>query len=441
MKIRGLLIAAIVLAALSGALYWSNHHAPSEDASKASANTPPKILTLKEGDISQVEIRKKGGEEVALAKDASKWRITAPKPLAADQDAVSSLVSTLSSLNSERLVEDKAIDLNPYGLTQPALEIDFVAKDNKPQKLLLGDATPAGSAVFARLEGDPRVFTVATYTKASLDKSSSDLRDKRLLTSDFDKVSQVEVTSKKQDLAFARNKQEWQILKPRPLRADNFTVEDFVRKFHDAKMETSATDADARKAASAFASGSPVATVKVTDSSGTQELQVRKNKDDYYAKSSAVDGVYKVAGDLGRGLDKNVDDFRNKKLFDFGFDEPGKIELHDGAKVHFFTKDGEDWWADGKRMDASGVQSLIDRLRSLSAAKFVDSGFSAAALDATVTSNEGKRVEKILISRDGDRYIAKRDNEPALYELESSSVSELQKAAAAVKPAPIVGKK
>jgi hypothetical protein len=62
-------------------------------------------------------------------------------------------------------------------------------------------------------------------------------------------------------------------------------------------------------------------------------------------------------------------------------------------------------------------------------------------LDATVISNEGKRVEKILVSRDADRYIAKRDNEPALYELDSSAVSELQKAAAAVKPASVAGKK
>ena len=45
-----------------------------------------------------------------------------------------------------------------------------------------------------------------------------------------------------------------------------------------------------RKNASLFATAAPVATAKVTAESGTQELQVRKNKDDYYAKSSAVEG-------------------------------------------------------------------------------------------------------------------------------------------------------
>jgi hypothetical protein len=443
MKNSGLLIAAVVLAALTGVLYWSNHHPPSESTAKASLDTPPKILSLKQEDISKIEIRKKGGEELDLAKgDAGKWQITAPKPLGADQEAVSGLLSTVSSLNADRLVEDKAADLNQYGLAQPALELDVTTKDGKPQKLLLGDDTPAGSAVFAKLDGDPRVFTVASYNKASVDKTANDLRDKRLLTVDFDKLSQVELVMKKQDIEFGRNKQEWQIVKPKPLRADNFQVEEIVRKLRDAKMDASSTDAEAKKAVAAFASATPVATAKVTDTASTQELQVRKNKDDYYAKSTAVSGIYKVSSDLGKELDKNLDDFRNKKLFDFGYDDPSKVEVHDGAKVYFLTKGGQDWWsADSKKMESSSVQALVDKIRELSASKFVDSGFNSPAIEVSVTSNDGKRVEKVLISKSGDNYIAKRDNEPALYQLDSSSVADLQKVAADVKPAPIAGKK
>jgi hypothetical protein len=443
MKNSGLLIAAVVLAALTGALYWSNHHPPSENTATASLDIPPKILSLKQEDISKIAIRKKGGEELDLAKgDAGKWQITAPKPLGADQEAVSSLLSTVSSLSADRLVEDKAGDVNQYGLAQPALELDVTTKDGKPQKLFLGDDTPAGSAVFAKLEGDRRVFTIASYNKTSIDKTANDLRDKRLLTVDFDKLSQIELATKKQDIEFGRNKQEWQIIKPKPLRADNFQVEEIVRKLREAKMDATSTDADAKKAVAAFASGSQVATAKVTDAASTQELQIRKSKDDYYAKSTAVPGIYKVSSDLGKELGKNLDDFRNKKLFDFGYDDPSKVELHDGPKAYFLTKGGQDWWsADSKKMESSSVQALVDKIRELSASKFVDSGFTSPALEVTVTSNEGKRVEKVLISKPGDAYMAKRDNEPALYQLDSSSVADLQKVAADVKPAPATGKK
>ena len=442
MKNRGLIIAAVVLAALTGALYWSNRHPASENTAKASVDTPPKILSLKQDDISKVEIKKKGGEELVLAKgDGGKWQITAPKPLGADQEAVSSLLSSVSSLNSDRLVEDKAGDLSQYGLAQPTLEVDITAKDAKPQKLFLGDETPAGSAVFAKLDGDPRVFTIASYNKTGIDKTANDLRDKRLLTVDFDKLSQVELVTKKQDIEFGRNKQEWQIVKPKPSRADNFQVEEIVRKLRNTKMDATSSDADAKKASVAFASGTQVATAKVTDAASTQELQIRKSKDDYYAKSSAVPGIYKVPSDVGQGLDKNVDDFRNKKLFDFGFDEPSKIEVHDGAKAYFLTKGGQDWWsADSKKMDSAAAQSLIDKIRELSASKFVDSGFTAPVMELTVNSNDGKRVEKVQISKSGDNYIARRENEPALYQLDSSAVTDLQKLAADVKPAPAAGK-
>ena len=306
----------------------------------------------------------------------------------------------------------------------------------------MGDDTPAGSAVFAKLDGDPRIFTIASYNKTSIDKTANDLRDKRLLTVDFDKLSQIELATKKQNIEFGRNQQEWQIVKPKPLRADNFQVEEIVRKLREAKMDASSTDADAKKAAVAFANGTQVATAKVTDTASAQELQIRQSKDDYYAKSTAVPGIYKVSSDLGKELDKTVDDFRNKKLFDFGYDDPNKIEIHDGAKAYFLTKGGQDWWsADSKKMESSSVQALVDKIRELSASKFVDSGFTTPALEVTVTSNDGKRVEKVLISRSGDTCVAKRDNEPALYQLDSSSVADLQKVAAGVKPAPPPAKK
>ena len=174
----------------------------------------------------------------------------------------------------------------------------------------------------------------------------------------------------------------------------------------------------------------------MTDASGTEELQVRKNKEDYYAKSSAVEGVYKVGSDLGTALDKSVDDFRNKKLFDLGFTDPEKIELHDGAKTYFLTKGGSDWFsADGKKVDAIGAEGFVEKVRDLAASKFVDSGFTSPAMEVTVTSNSGKTVEKVSIAKDGDHFVAKRDGEPALYQLDPVVVTGLEKAAEDMKPA------
>jgi hypothetical protein len=111
--------------------------------------------------------------------------------------------------------------------------------------------------------------------------------------------------------------------------------------------------------------------------------------------------------------------------------------VKDEGKTRVFAKDKDKWKEGNKEMDSISMQALIDKLRDLAAAKFVDSGGGAMVFEAMVTSNEGKRNEKVLISKNADRYFAMRENEPAVYEIDTKVFDELKKAAADVKdPAP-----
>ncbi len=432
MKPRGLLAAVIVLAALGGALYWSNRKQKAE-AAKPATDTATKILSVPEDQIKEVTLKKTGAEATVLQKAADgKWQITAPKPERADQDTVKTLVSSLATLNADKVVEDKATDLSAYGLTTPTLDVTVTKKDGKSQDLLVGDETPTSGGTYAKLAGDPHVYTIASYVKTSIDKTPNDLRDKRLLTFDQDKLTRVDLQpAKGETIEFGKNNQnDWEILKPKPMRADGSQVEELIRKLKDAKMDTTVSDEDAKKAAAAYASGTKVAVASVTDSNGTEQLEIRKDKDkNYYAKSSAVDGIYKVAADLGDGLDKKVDDFRNKKIFDFGWTDPNKVEV---GKVAL-EKSGDKWMSGAKQMDAPSVQNLVDKLRDLAATQFPEAGGGSPVLDITVSSNGGKRVEKVSITKQGDTYFAKRENEPSIYQLDGKAVEDLQKAANEVK--------
>jgi hypothetical protein len=432
MKPRGLLAAVIVLAALGGALYWSNRKQKA-DAAKPATDATTKILSIPDDQIQQVTLKKTGADATELRKgDDGKWQLIEPKPMRADQDTAKTLVTTLSTLNADKVVEDKASDLSPYGLNTPTLDVTILKKDGKSQDFLIGDDTPTGGGTYAKLSGDPHVYTIASYVKTSIDKSPTDLRDKRLLTFDQDKLTRVDLQpSKGEAVEFGKNNQnDWTILKPTPMRADGSQVEELIRKLKDAKMDATISDEDAKKAAAGFASGTKIAMVSVADASGTQQLEVRKDKDKtYYAKSSAVDGIYKVTADLGDGLDKKVDDFRNKKLFDFGWTDPNKIEIGKAT----FEKNGEKWMSGAKQMDSSSVQSMVDKLRDLAASKFLDTGGGMPVLDITVTSNNGKRVEKVSITKQGDAFLAKRESESSIYQLDGKAVEDLQKAANDVK--------
>ncbi len=435
MKLRSLILASVVLLALVGTLYWSEHHKPTNESAKAS-DASPAILKLDESTITRVELKKQNAEPIVLAKSSSgSWQIAEPKPFNADQSNVSSTLSSLATLNSERVIDDKPSDLKQYGLDPPVVEVDITTKDNKPQKLFLGDDSPTGSSVYATRAGDPRVFTIASYLKNAIAKNLNDLRDKRLLPVNADQVSRFELIHKGQTIEFGRNKEEWQILQPKPLRADSTQVGELLSKLTDARMNLSGAG-DNTETPAAFASASPVVTARVTDPSGAQELQIRKSKDLYYAKSTAVEGIYKINTELAQSFDKSLDDLRNKKVFDFGFADPNKIEIHAGSKTYELTRNGHDWWSNGKKMDVDGAASLISNLRDLSADKFADSGFANPTIEVAVTSADGKQVEKVSIAKSGDAYLAKRDNESTLYHLPLSTVDALQKSAEDLKPAP-----
>src|SRR5206468_5852131 len=255
----------------------------------------PKLVDIPSGQIKSIALKKKDGSTVEVEKTKDKWTIAAPAQYSADQDAVSSMTSSLSPITADSVVEDKPTDVAKYGLNAPTLTVTVGENNGKSQAIYFGDDVPAGSLVYVRVGSDPKVYAVASSTKTSLDKGVNDLRDKRLLTFDSNNLTRVELVSGKSDVEFGKsNANEWRIVKPQPYRVENFQVEELIRKLGDAKMDLATNAEDTKKADANFASGKLVATAKVSDPAGTQTLEVRKNKDDYYARSSVTKGVYKI---------------------------------------------------------------------------------------------------------------------------------------------------
>ena len=427
-QMRGLLIAAIVLAVLAGLVFWSKKHKEAE-AAKPAADAPPKILSLDDKKIDEVKIQKAGSDPIVLSKLGDRWEITKPEPMPADQDTVTALVSGAATLTSDRLVDDHPGNLAPFGLSTPATEVTLNQKNGKPTTIDFGKDTLAGGSTYVKVAGDPRVFTVASFSKTSIDKSLNDLRDKRLLTFNQDKISRVELTAKNTTVEFGKNGQgDWQILKPQPYRADAMQVDELVRKLKEAKVQI-----DGGKIANATFQAAPkIATVTITDNSGTQTAEIRQDKDkNTYAKSSATDAIYKIGADVADATNKSLTDFRSKKLFDFGFTELSSVS----AQGKTYTHTGEKWFLDGKEMDGSSVQNLVDKLRDLSATGFAEKSSGNPLFTAAATTQDKKRTEKVSLTRDGANTFAIREGEPAIYTLDAGVADDLIKAANEVKPA------
>ena len=434
MKFRGLAIACAVLLALSGLLYWSAHH---KSEKKVSANTSPVILKVDPASVSTLSIHPLGSAPVTLARASSgAWQITAPKTLPANQQAVQNMLSNLSPLNAERVIETKAADLQNYGLANPSVEVDISESGHARQKLLFGDSTPAGDAAYAMVAGDPRIFTTNLFHKTDLSKSLNDLRDTRLVTADPDKMSSIDLIQGSHEMDFDRNsKGNWQVAKPGPYRADATSVDSFADALSGVHLDL--TGEGSQNPDAGFAHGSPVAKVEIGAPVGKQTLEIRKSGAHYYARSSVSPGVYLIDSSIADSLNKPLDSYRNKAVFDFGYNEPSEVDLqikgdHGSAQSWHLRRSGSDWWLDGKKMDPESVEKVISSLRDLTATRFATSGFAGPDIQATVTSNGGSLVEKVSIAKAGSDYLAQRANEPTLYVLDPGAITGLESAAKAI---------
>ncbi|MGC2639114.1 MAG: DUF4340 domain-containing protein [Acidobacteriaceae bacterium] len=441
MKLRGLIAAVVVLAALGGLLWWSQRHQPNPTPASPAL---PAILKIDAKDVTGITLQQKGQPPIVLVPSGSTaWKITEPASYRANAESTEQILSALGNLVPQRVVDEKPANLATYGLSDPDVTVAIAEKNNQSIHLLLGDKTPTADNIYAMVSGNPRVYTVEQWVDSTFAKSLNDLRDKHLIPVRTQDVNQVEILRKDQDLAFSRIPGGWQIQKPAAYRTNNYEVDDLVSQLTSATWDPAAGNTDA---AAAFDHGTLVATAKVTADSGTQAqtdtLEVRKTKDGSdYAKATAVPGVWKVESSLATALDRDSDAYRNKQLLGFGYTDPLNIVYRAGSTDVSLVHSGNDWYSNGKTMDSTSVEAVVTALRDLAASNFVDSGFSRPDIDLTVVSGGGHTIEKVHFQKTAEGAIAKRDDDPGLYVLDANAMNALETAIAEVKPAAPTTKK
>jgi len=434
MNPKSLLIAVGILAILGGAVYYTKENPPSTGDEK------PKVVSVDKDQIQELTISRAGEDPLTVQRgEDDQWKFGPPLTIPADSSSVGFMAESAASLEADRIVEENVTDWTPYGLDQPELTVEIKLKDGTTHRVLYGQETPTGSALYARLDGDPRLFTVYSYSKTGFEKSVFDLRDKKLLHAAQDKVSRVVLNTANRSIEFGKSSEtNWQILKPQPLRADNFTVGDLVRAAQNAEMTAVAEQGETPDSKYDFSK--PLATVEVVDEAGPHTLTVVKADDKYYARSSDIEGVYEVSSTLAESLDKKLEDLRNKKLFDFGFNDLAKLQVRDGETRVAIEKKDDKWVLaseNGRELDSQKVQTLIDSLRNLSATSFASDnaaekskfGLDSPAIEADVTHVESAATEKVVITAPSNEHVyAARDGQPTSYEVEKSAVEEIQRA-------------
>ena len=162
------------------------------DLSDTGGPKPTKVMPIDAGKVEEVEVKAASGEVTTLKKNGSTWQIVGPEPMDADQDAVSTIVSSLSSLETTRTVDENPTDVKPFDLDPPRATVGIrLSGETAMRRLDLGTKTPTGADLYARVEGQPKVFLIGASADDQLDRTTFDLRDKSLLKFDREKADSL----------------------------------------------------------------------------------------------------------------------------------------------------------------------------------------------------------------------------------------------------------
>lgn len=441
MKQNPLLVAVLVLVVLGGLVYYTRENPPEPESDAVP------LVRVEEASIRKVTVLKPGGETIVVQReDTQPWTFGNGVNVPADDSAINLMITNLASLDAARVVQETTGDWTPYGLEGDGrLRVTVELDSGDPKSIVFGEATPTGSSVYARLEGDPRLFTAFSYARDNFDKTIFNWRDKRLLRVTPDVSATITLDIGTRHFKFLKDVRSWKFVEPANLRANRLTVGDLESELTNAQMSSVLAEGDP-SALDEYSFARPYAVAEITDASGTHTLTLAKGgPSGYYAKSSDLPGVYEAPASLAESLDKQLDDFRDPKLFDFGFEEVARIDVRDGEKRATIEKQGADWKLanDGGRVVASEqVQSLIDALRDWSAIAFPADDAPAQArygLGSPVIEAETRLAldvapaEKVVVSDPSQPHVyAARVGEAPTYEVEKDAVQKIRQALDAV---------
>jgi Domain of unknown function (DUF4340) len=435
--LRSFLGLLIVAAALGGYLYYDSKHEPGDGKKQE------KVFTdLQSDKIDQVTVKSAGGDRTTVKKQSAGWQVTQPAASAADEAEISGMTSNLASMEVQRVVDEQPSDVKQYGLEPPHIEVTF-SSGGKAHTLLLGQKTPTGSDLYARVPDKPRVFLISSYLESMFNKSSFDLRDKTILKVDREKIDHLEIEAPDHTLAFAKQGADWRLSSPVDARADFGAIEGILGRLNATPMKAIvAPEVTDPKKLQEYGLDKPVVTVHVTSGSSQAGLAIGKSAGEgvVYAKDLSRPMVFTVENALADELKKPADDFRVKDLFDARAFNTTRIEIVRGGQTLVFEKDKDAWkqvTPAPKPADIAKVEGLLTALTNARATGFTDkpagTGLDAPELTVAIKYDEGKKEEKVAFARKGADAFARRDGDPGAVKIDAATLDGILKAADALK--------
>lgn len=399
MKIKVSSTSALVLglAALSTwyVLYEKKYRVEQANQEKEAKN----LVSISKESIQELEISHSSGEKFHLKKTGTPWSLIAPLEDQADEGTLNSLLSTLTSAQEERTVDENPADLEVYGLKQPAVTLRITQDANHTEDLFLGSPTQVGSSVYLKTSKKPGVMKTNKSLLSALQKSAFELRNKKLVPIPMDAAQEIEIQNATGHyiLKFSEKKQ-WLLARD----GSNVNSQAWSKTLNallDAKATAVVSEqADSKKY------GLDRPQVKVWISAGTEgarhQVWLSQTGGKTFAKREDKPFIYEVNPGLLKELSQSAEAFKDMHIVSFNRFAVQKIKIKKGEAVTEFIKDGAGWkLANGKpeeKVDAGKVEAMLTQIQDAQLKQWISSGTPGFSPQLSVEVFENQNNQEVL---------------------------------------------
>ena len=170
--------------------------------------------------------------EMGFDPESRRWRMTRPRLARVNETRFVQALQQLQALRVEQFVQDQpGVDLEPYGLDEPALTLEFSSGTNVVFGAQFGQSpTNQPELVYARRSDYPNVVTVSRQVLDTFGVPYRDFLDYRLVDGSLDEVTRIEIQGAEDFTLERLTNAVWSVTQPRVFAADPVLVREFLSR-------------------------------------------------------------------------------------------------------------------------------------------------------------------------------------------------------------------
>lgn len=401
------------------------------------------LLNFKEEEIAEIKFQI-DGKSFQLTRNNEQWKID--DDAKGDSDEIKGFLKRVKNFTVKKFIDENPESLTKYGLDAPSKRLTLeTAGESKPMTLLIGSKLE-NEGFYGKVESAKNVVLFGSQLVETLSKKPVDFISKVLFEFQRDKISQIELRTKNEEILITRSKQDaskWSLEKPVESSADSATVSSLLLDLRDARVvEFVKTSV---KTPALFGLGDPqkVLTVHIEGEKSWALKIGNKSSDEkhVFASRTGDSTVFMIASDTVDKLFRSLHDLKNKKLLSFVKDEVEKILVEYPDKAFELQKRGNDWHLTRPEKIAK-VKGFIgnDILWSLNSLEYESivsppldnkaSGLETPTVSVTIWKGKDQKAGRIVVGKKtGDKaeHFARVDGASDLYTIKDRLLESLPK--------------